>query len=342
MPHPLPSVSTCGSSNRQPAMPDTPDNTVSQWGWMNSRMLYHNWDPQNDIGRHLPQDTGYFRLVFFTWNSGVADITRGLGESLARRPQDAFHFLCSDEFQARDLAAAGLSARHVSHNAFLDESLYPVAETPPRSRRFEAVCISRMSRFKRHHLAQAVPRVLFIGSVVADGDDQAYFEELAALMPRAEFTHRETRWLTSPEVARRANDAAVGLILSEVEGGSYATTEYMLCGLPVVSTASIGGRDSWLHPRFSRVVPASVRAIAEAVEELIAHPPNPHDVRDHALRVMCEQRRRFFELGQQLYEVENTGRDFARDFYACFRQKMADWQPNRNVMDVWRRMFPSG
>jgi hypothetical protein len=77
------------------------------------------------------------------------------------------------------------------------------------------------------------------------------------------------------------------------------------------------------------------------VEELIAHPPNPHDVRDHALRVMCEQRRRFFELGQQLYEVENTGRDFARDFYAGFRQKMADWQPNRNVMDVWRRMFGS-
>ena len=320
-------------------MPENSDHAVSQWGWINSRMLYHNYCTQNDIGRHLPEDTGFFRLVFFAWDADAVEVIRWLGGAQAQRPQDVFHFLSSDEFQTRDFTAAGLSARHVSHNAFLDESLYPVAETGPRTRRYGAVCISRMSRFKRHHLAQAVPRVLFIGSVVADGDDQAYFEELAALMPEAEFTHREQRWLSTPEVARRANEAATGLILSEVEGGSYATTEYMLCGLPVVSTASRGGRDCWLHPRYSRVVPASPRAVAEAVEELTAHPPNPHDVRDHALRVMCEHRRRFFELGQQLYEVENTGRDFARDFYASFRHKVADWQPNAAVMEVWARSF---
>ena len=107
---------------------------------------------------------------------------------------------------------------------------------------------------------------------------------------------------------------------------------------PAVDRKRLGGR-AGLHPRYCRVVPPSPRAVAEAVAELRAHPPNPHDVRDHALRVMTEQRQRFFALGQRIYEVENTGRDFARDFYADFRHRMADWQPNRSVMEVWRRMF---
>jgi len=316
-----------------------PSSEVALWGWVTSRCLYQSHCPREDIGQYLPEDTGFFRLVSFMWYTRTEDTLAWLASAAKRRPQDAFHFLCCDEFQARDLRAAGVSALHVSPNAFIDESQYPVAQASLAERKFDSVCISRMSRFKRHALAKEVPRVLFIGSIVTEGDNEAYFQELSAQMPQAEFTHREKNWLQNAEVAARCAEARTGLILSSVEGGCFAMTEYLLCGLPVVSTASTGGRDCWLHPRYTRVVPASARAVAEAVEELIAHPPNPHDVRDHALRVMTEQRRRFFELGQQLYEVENTGRDFARDFYASFRHKMADWQPNCRVMDEWRRIF---
>jgi hypothetical protein len=75
------------------------------------------------------------------------------------------------------------------------------------------------------------------------------------------------------------------------------------------------------------------------VAEFKANPVSPHEVRDHALRVMTEQRQRFFALGQRIYEVENVGRDFARDFYANFRHKMAEWKPNAEVMGEWGRMF---
>jgi glycosyltransferase involved in cell wall biosynthesis len=319
-----------------------PNSTTTQWGWMNERCLYQMLSTAEDIGKYLAEEEQFFRFIFFAAKTDLNVVLEWLARAARARPRDAFHFLCSDEFQAVDLQAAGLSALHVSHNAFLDESLYPVALEEPARRKFDAVCISRMLRLKRHGLAREVPRVLFIGSVVADDDEEAYFQELSAMMPQAEFTHRQKHWLDTTEVAARCAEAAAGLILSPYEGGSYVTTEYMLCGLPVVSTGSVGGRECWLHPRFSRVVPASARAVAEAVAEFKANPVSPHEVRDHALRVMTEQRQRFFQLGQRIYEVENAGRDFARDFYANFRHKMAEWKPNGEVMAEWKGMFGQG
>jgi glycosyltransferase involved in cell wall biosynthesis len=42
--------------------------------------------------------------------------------------------------------------------------------------------------------------------------------------------------------------AVVGLCLSTVEGSNYASMEYMLAGLPIVSTPSIGGREVYFDP----------------------------------------------------------------------------------------------
>ena len=45
--------------------------------------------------------------------------------------------------------------------------------------------------------------------------------------------------------------ASTGLLLSEVEGASYAAVEYMLAGLSVVSTPSAGGRDAYFDPEYA-------------------------------------------------------------------------------------------
>lgn len=40
-----------------------------------------------------------------------------------------------------------------------------------------------------------------------------------------------------------------GLILSAEEGACFAAMEYLLCGLPVVTTPNIGGRDEFFDKR---------------------------------------------------------------------------------------------
>lgn len=45
-------------------------------------------------------------------------------------------------------------------------------------------------------------------------------------------------WLDSEELNRCLNQCRLGLCLSAVEGPMYASIEYLLAGLPVVSTES--------------------------------------------------------------------------------------------------------
>jgi len=73
------------------------------------------------------------------------------------------------------------------------------------------------------------------------------------------------RYLSSSDVAAVLNASRVGGIFSAEEGACYASTEYLLCGLPVVSTASTGGRHVWYTPQNSVVVEATPAAVATGV-----------------------------------------------------------------------------
>ncbi|WP_164127899.1 glycosyltransferase, partial [Stenotrophomonas maltophilia] len=59
-----------------------------------------------------------------------------------------------------------------------------------------------------------------------------------------------TARLTPEAVNRVYNQAAVGLCLSAVEGAMCASMEYLMAGLPVVSTPSVGGRDVYFDPDY--------------------------------------------------------------------------------------------
>jgi len=121
----------------------------------------------------------------------------------------------------------------------------------------------------------------------------------------------------------------------------YAATEYLLCGLPVVSTPSLGGRDEWFDTRFVRIVPDDATAIAEAVRELISLNLSPHLIRQETLRRVVEHRRRFFDLVQSIYDREQVGRDYARDWYSGFFHKMAHWRDVSAVMEFLHADCPA-
>ena len=201
---------------------------------------------------------------------------------------------------------------------------------------YDAVYNGRMAPFKRHSLASAVAKLLVIGGTNSREDSDDYFFTLQRELPNARFTCAEGKsYLTEAEVNALLNQSRVGLCLSAVEGTMYAATEYLLCGLPVVSTVSVGGRDSWFDSRFTRIVPDDPDAIAAAVQELIALRIPPEIIRTETLCRMWEHRRRFLDLGQSIYAANNTGRDFSRDFYAGFQSKLGDWCLPQDVM---RRM----
>ncbi len=316
-----------------------------QWLAEDPPILYYAAHSDEDIGDRLPESRVY-RLPIYHWHRSADDIEREHLRARANRPRHVLHHLINEREVTLDLQARGIPATFSNHNATIDERIFTVHEGANKVA--DAVYSARMNPFKRHALAGAIPSLLMIGGVIASGDNQEYFDRIRALLPQARFTHDEgRRWIPPDRVATALNSARVGLCLSACEGAMYSATEYLLCGLPVVSTASLGGRDEWFDPRYSRVVRDDPGAIADAVRELIALDLSPRWIRQQTLSRLWKHRRRLVDRVQDIYDREQVGRDYAREWYARFFNKLGRWREFGELMlslrtDCPRLDVPSG
>lgn len=301
-----------------------------QWLSSNPPILYYAAPSDEDIGERLPEYRIY-RLPIYHWHRTADDVERYHVRAKANRPRHVLHHLINERDLALELQARGIPATFTSQNAMLDERLFTVHTGPERL--YDAVYNARMTPFKRHTLARDVSSLLVIGGVFAPNDHQGYFDQVKAQMPRACFTFADGKsWIREDQIAAALNTARVGLCLSSCEGAMYSATEYLLCGLPVVSTVSLGGRDEWFDTKYVRVVRDEPPVIAEAVRDLISLKLPPHWIRQQALARLWRHRTRFLKVGQSIFDREQVGKDFAREFYGRFYNKMGRWRDHSELM----------
>lgn len=98
--------------------------------------------------------------------------------------------------------------------------------------------------------------------------------------------------------------------------------EYLLCGIPVVSTRNQGGRDFFFDPQFSRTVEPDAKAVAEAVSELSSLNLSPQLIRLATLMKIRESRQDFIRLVNAILEREGREGNFADMFDSVFVDKM--------------------
>lgn len=234
--------------------------------------------------------------VCFFWTVTPADVESQAAlvkEARARHPRHRTVFLCNEAQDVVALEKAGLDAIFVNHNCFVDERLFsPVSDS---NKRFNAVHNGVMSPYKRHELASEVGSLLLITYRWHGSAQDGYENKVRHTLPNAWWANDELKGggkFTPAELPALYSSASVGLCLSAAEGAMFASMEYMLCGLPVVSTPSTGGRDAFFDPRYTRVVEPDARRVAEAVHELIRLELDPADIRKAALEKMREHRGR--------------------------------------------------
>ena len=314
------------------ATSDTPDIGLYDWISIDPPILFHSSSGDQDVGHFLP-DERIYRLVMNLWHQTADEIEQYNHRWHVQRPQHRLLHLVNDGPICDELQARGVPALFVNQNSFLDERIFTIQPEIPKI--YDVVYNARMTAFKRHHLLGKVSSALLIGGLIASDDSPEYFAQVRAMLPQATCTHADVPdHRSSGEVAQLLNSARVGVCLSAVEGTMFAATEYLLCGLPVVSTPSLGGRDTWFDPRFSRIVPADPRAIADAVQELISLNISPTLIRNATIARMSEHRHRFTTAVQKIHTAEGTGRDFAREFYTNFRHKCGRWRAYDKVLEV--------
>jgi len=238
-------------------------------------------------------------------------------------PEHELIYLCNSARQHTLFKKFQLPCIFCNQNAFLDENIFKIV--PDAKKKYDAIYNARLAPFKRHYLASKINNLAFI----------TYFiQRDLEYLPEIKNTFANATWLNYPvttkipeeKIYRYLNEAKVGLCLSASEGAMYASVEYLLCGLPIVSTNSEGGRDIFFDKEYVKIVNDTPEAVTEGVRELMNNRISPEYIREKTLEKMKLHRERFISLIQSIYNKEGVKKDFQKEYDKIFTNKMLKYK----------------
>lgn len=244
-----------------------------------------------------------------------------------RLPESRFVMLTNSEFEAYLLSVRGVSSMMSSQSIFLDEKIFRPMEV---EQRFDAIYNARLTPFKRHELARKIASLGLLYDIGPPDIPQIY-DEVRSLLPQATFINHEAdghtyRQLGIRDCAGHINSARVGLCLSAAEGTMQSSLEYLLCGLPVVSTRSIGGRDRYFMPPFCRIVADDPDEVAAAVARFARGNIPKQAVRNYIMHLLSFDRHNFLIAANKLVK-ETFGVEALFKSFAPFEMGLTRWRP---------------
>ena len=256
-------------------------------------------------------------LLADTWHSHNEKKLRTIKKDLQRLSRylvnNHFIYLGNTQYETWLLSKNNISSIHTSSLIAIDESTFkPDAEQLCKIKPAEAVYNARLNPFKRHELAFGLKKVALIYGSRHDQTEQ--YERLKQAKPDWIFVNNEAgngqyKLLNKKEVAGVLNQCQVGLCLSAEEGPMRASMEYQLCGLPVVSTQSIGGRDRYFDSYNCIYADSTPKSVTSAVRVFLDNMPDKMEIRRAALRKINFDRNDFVvtinEIVASIYGVSD-------------------------------------
>ena len=204
--------------------------------------------------------------------------------------------LGNSERECDSLRAAGVEARFIHQNCFLDERRYrPMG----RRRPYDAAYIARLTPCKRHELIPPTlaPRLLLLGCATKIYDSEREYADMVYTRYAAA---RVVPVFSGAKISEFLGQAKCGLVLSAREGASFCSSEYFLCGIPVVDTPALGGRSALYPDAYVRYVESTPDAVGAGVEHWVANRPDPWKVRAAWLAKARVHREAFAQLMREL------------------------------------------
>ncbi|MCE9520918.1 MAG: glycosyltransferase [Alphaproteobacteria bacterium] len=275
-------------------------------------------------------------FIGLTWSAEINQTASTIAKELAamreRLPKAHFVMMASTPSESVAFSNAGVANLLANELIFVDERLFtPTAHDRRNPQRFDAAYTARLCIEKRHELAAAVPRVVLLYGRT----EAAEIERTKQLLPRAVFANHELnggvyRFFDETHIREMLGRCSVGLCLSAEEGAMRASLEYRLCGLPVVSTQSVGGRDRYLLGPHVRIVDDNPQAVADAVAELKSLQFHPLAVREFVGQLVAFDRHNFLLNANKIVERELGVRDRFRSFEPFLRYPVT-WRPSDQV-----------
>ena len=192
------------------------------------------------------------------------------------------------------------AALFCNHNTFLNEHVFDIIENVPKQH--DLIVDSAFHVYKNVEKANRVKETLHIGYVKPDktvkNDVVIPTYGKLANFANANATGKYKR-LTKTQINAHYNQSRVAGIFSLLEGACFASSQYLLAGLPVISTRSQGGRDVWYN-QFNCIMcendeDSIYDAHQTAMQRLESGEFNSRQIRELHLQQMDEHRNRLIE-----------------------------------------------
>lgn len=191
-------------------------------------------------------------------------------------------WMCATAQEAKLFRLLGQRSIWCNQNLFCNESEFEICDVP---KLYDAIYTARLDPYKRIWLAADVPRLRII---TANPENRSRLKEW-----NCQHASLNDSFIGIDAVSKEINASGCGLALSAKEGGMFAATEYLLCGKPVVTTRSLGGRDVWFDDVNHICVEADSLSVATAVQKFNENPPPPELIRKNALQKQQIHRKTF-------------------------------------------------
>jgi glycosyltransferase involved in cell wall biosynthesis len=228
----------------------------------------------------------------------------------------------------------GYNAKLINGNAFLDYNLLLIGN---KERIYDAVINSRPFWWKRVYLTNKVRNLAYI-----KGNDWAKNETTWDGWKDMNFSLIAEN-IRFDKVIEIYQQSKMGIILSGntgenqqglCEGSNYSTSEYLLCGLPVISTPNGGGRNIWLNDYNSIVCEPNEDSVSNSVEIMFKKIENNEidreKIRNDQINKMDEMRQNFNNKIQEIFNIHNIYIDAKEYFKKKYYHKMVNYDININ------------
>jgi len=228
--------------------------------------------------------------------------------------------------EAALLEQIGVPGFQSSHDIYIPDYDFIPLGTPAV---YDALYTARLAPFKRHYLARKLKNVrMLTGGTGANHTIDAKMERvdtssqiyLDCLQGKSVCFEK----LDTLGVCAEINRSHCCLALSAEEGQMTASSEYLLCGKPVVSTRSRGGRDVFYNRDNAIIIDDTVDAVVNAVQYWVDNPPDGQIIRRKYLSQLNSYRYDYCRRISQL-QMQRGGQPerAERIFYDLFVDKSA-------------------
>lgn len=181
------------------------------------------------------------------------------------------------------------------HNAFINENVFKINN---KKKKYDIVINSSFTKLKKLQLTELIDNKIYIGYKCGP------LKEFNKCLPKdgyiPNFENRERnldnwKWINESDIINFYNESYVGGIFSKAEGSCYSSSEYLLCGLPVISVKCKGGREYWYTKENSIICDNDPLEIKNAVEKakikLKNGEFNPINIRNKHIEMQNELRK---------------------------------------------------